>query len=122
MPPGIRRVGGVAGSLTRPAAAPVAVLDSGLDLANADLVARAGTNCVKPGTTPQDDSGHGTNVGGIIGARNSGAGVTGVAPGTPLYAVKVLAKSGIRHALPDPLRDQLGHGERAPRSASASRT
>jgi subtilisin len=94
VPPGIRRVGGVAGSLTRPAAAPVAVLDSGLDLANADLVARAGTNCVRPGTTPQDDSGHGTNVGGIIGARNTGAGVTGVAPGTPLYAVKVLAKNG----------------------------
>ncbi len=70
------------------------MLDSGLDLANADLVARAGINCVKPGTAPQDDSGHGTNVGGIIGARNSGAGVTGVAPGTPLYAVKVLAKSG----------------------------
>jgi len=94
VPPGIRRVGGVAGSLTRPAAAPVAVLDSGLDLANADLVARAGTNCVKPGTPPQDDSGHGTNVGGIIGARNTGAGVTGMAPGTPLYAVKVLSKSG----------------------------
>jgi len=92
--PGIRRVGGVAGTLTRAAAAPVAVLDSGLDLANADLVARAGTNCVKPGASPQDDSGHGTNVGGIVGARNSGAGVTGVAPGTPLYAVKVLSKSG----------------------------
>jgi len=94
VPPGIRRVGGVAGTLTRPAAAPVAVLDTGLDLANADLVARAGTNCVKPGAAPQDDSGHGTNVGGIIGARNTGAGVTGVAPGTPLYAVKVLAKNG----------------------------
>ena len=94
VPPGIRRVGGVVGTLTRAAAAPVAVLDSGLDLANADLVARAGTNCVKPGTSPQDDSGHGTNVGGVIGARNSGAGVTGVAPGTPLYAVKVLSKSG----------------------------
>ena len=95
VPPGIRRVGGVAGTLTRPAAAPVAVLDSGLDLANSDLAARAGINCVKAGTAPQDDSGHGTNVGGIIGARNSGAGVTGVAPGTPLYAVKVLAKSGM---------------------------
>jgi subtilisin family serine protease len=94
VPPGVRRVGGVAGTLTRPAAAPVAVLDSGLDLANADLVTRAGINCVKTGTAPQDDSGHGTNVGGIIGARNSGAGVTGVAPGTPLYAVKVLGKTG----------------------------
>jgi subtilisin family serine protease len=94
VPPGIRRVGGVVDGLTRPATAPVAVLDSGLDLANADLDARSGTNCVKPGTAPQDDSGHGTNVGGIIGARNTGAGVTGVAPGTPLYAVKVLGKTG----------------------------
>ena len=122
VPPGIRRVGGVAGTLTRPAAAPVAVLDSGLDLANADLVARAGINCVKTGTAPQDDSGHGTNVGGIIGARNSGAGVTGVAPGTPLYAVKVLGKSGHGHALPDPLRHQLGHGQRRRARASAWRT
>ena len=94
VPPGILRVGGMSGGLTRPAAAPVAVLDSGLDMANADLVARTGTNCVKPGTPPQDDSGHGTNVGGIIGARNSGAGVTGVAPATPLYAVKVLGRTG----------------------------
>ena len=122
VPPGIRRVGGVAGSLTRPAAAPVAVLDSGLDLANADLAARAGINCVKPGTAPQDDSGHGTNVGGIIGARNTRrrrhrrrarhAALRGQGAGQDRH----------RHALPDPLRDQLGHGERAPRSASASRT
>src|SRR5258705_11641631 len=43
---------------------------------------------------PQDDNGHGTHVAGTIAARNDGSGVVGVAPGTRLYSVKVLAKSG----------------------------
>jgi subtilisin family serine protease len=63
-------------------------------MTNRDLNAVAGTNCIKPGAAPQDDNGHGTNVGGIIAARNNGTDVTGVAPGTPLYAVKVLDRSG----------------------------
>jgi subtilisin family serine protease len=41
-----------------------------------------------------DDEGHGTYVAGVIGARNDGAGLVGVAPGTELYAVKVLGTSG----------------------------
>ena len=49
-----------------------------------------GVNCVKPGTPAQDDNGHGTNVAGIVAARNTGTGVVGVAPGTRVYAVKVL--------------------------------
>ena len=49
-----------------------------------------GVNCVKPGTPAQDDNGHGTNVAGIVAARNTGKGVVGVAPGTRVYAVKVL--------------------------------
>jgi subtilisin family serine protease len=71
------------------------VLDSGIDLANADLAASDGTNCIKPGTTSTDDNGHGTNVAGIIAARNNGARVTGVAPGTRLYSVKVLNSKNI---------------------------
>ena len=62
----------------------------GIDLANAELDAATGVNCVKPGTPAQDDNGHGTNVAGIIAARNTGKGVVGVAPGTRVYAVKVL--------------------------------
>ena len=73
-----------------PATSAVAVLDTGIDLANPDLDAVTGTNCVKPGTSAQDDNGHGTNVAGIIAARNTGSGVVGVAPGTRVYAVKVL--------------------------------
>jgi subtilisin len=94
-PAGIRRVGGVSGTLAHEAAdSPVAVVDSGIDLTNTDLNAANGTNCVKPGTIAKDDNGHGSNVAGIIAARNNGAGVVGVAPGTRLYAVKALGRTG----------------------------
>ena len=87
----IRRVGAAIPPLVHQAASVgVAVLDSGVDLANPDLDAVTGTNCVAPGKPAQDDNGHGTNVAGIIAARNNGKGVVGVAPGTRVYAVKVL--------------------------------
>ncbi len=94
-PVGIRRID--AGTLTQVHGASgvgVAVLDTGIDLNNTDLNAVSGTNCVKPGTPAQDDNGHGTNVAGIIAARDQGAGVVGVAPGTTLYSVKVLNNRG----------------------------
>ena len=94
-PVGIRRVGAVTGSQAHAASAVgVAVLDTGIDLANKDLAAVSGTNCVKPGTPAADDNGHGTHVAGTVAARNSGAGLVGVAPGTKLYAVKVLGPKG----------------------------
>ena len=90
-PPGVRRAGGATPALAhQPATSAVAVIDTGIDLANPELDAVSGTNCVKPGTSAQDDNGHGTNVAGIIAARNTGSGVVGVAPGTRVYAVKVL--------------------------------
>jgi subtilisin family serine protease len=91
VPPGIRRVR--AATTTQASAAAngaVAVIDTGLDLANADLNAVSGVNCIKPGTSAQDDNGHGTHVAGTLAGRNTGSGVVGVAPGTKLYAVKVL--------------------------------
>src|SRR3954452_23886048 len=94
-PPGIRRVGAATATTVHgPSTTGVAVLDSGADLANPDLNVAGGTNCVKPGTPASDDNGHGTNVAGIIAARNDGKGVAGVAPGTRLYPVKVLGKTG----------------------------
>ena len=71
----------------------VAVLDTGIDIANSDLNAANGTNCIKTGRSAQDDNGHGTNVAGIIAGKNQGAGIIGVAPGTKLYAVKVLGST-----------------------------
>jgi subtilisin len=90
-PAGVRRAGGATLALAHaPATTAVAVIDSGVDLANPELDAASGVNCVKPGTSAQDDNGHGTNVAGIIAARNTGSGVVGIAPGTRVYAVKVL--------------------------------
>lgn len=94
-PVGIRRIGAANGSLVHTASGvSVAELDTGIDLANRDLNAVSGVNCIKSGAAAQDDNGHGTNVAGIIGAEDQGWGVVGVAPGTKLYAVKVLSKSG----------------------------
>jgi subtilisin len=95
VPAGVRRLGAGARSKVREAStARVAVLDSGVDLSHPDLNAVEGTNCVSPGTPPSDEDGHGTHVAGTIGARNDGRGVVGVAPGTKIYAVKVLDGSG----------------------------
>ena len=95
LPVGIRRIGAATLTQAHPAAnAAVAVLDTGIDLANADLNAANGVNCVTPTATAQDDNGHGTHVAGTIAAKNAGTGVTGVAPGTKVYAVKVLNSAG----------------------------
>jgi subtilisin len=95
VPPGIRRIGAATAALVHGAAgSAVALLDTGADLTNPDLNVAGGTNCVKPGTAPKDDNGHGTNVAGILAARNDGEGVVGVAPGTAIYAVKVLDAKG----------------------------
>jgi subtilisin len=94
-PAGVRRIQGATSTTTREAAdAAVAVIDTGIDLGHPDLDAAHGANCVTPGQPAQDDDGHGTHVAGTIGARNNGSGVVGVAPGTRLYAVKVLDANG----------------------------
>ena len=95
LPVGIERIGAATTTQVHTASGVnVAVLDTGIDLNNSDLNAVSGTNCITPGTSAQDDNGHGTNVAGIIAAKDQGAGVVGVAPGTKLYAVKVMSKAG----------------------------
>jgi subtilisin len=74
---------------------PVAVIDTGLQPSHPDLRVVGGINYSSPITTKWNDGhGHGTHVGGIIGARDNGIGVVGIAPGTPLWAVKVLNDQG----------------------------
>ncbi len=86
----------------------VAVLDSGVDDTHPDL-----REAVSPGDSvscadgrpdarfgawrPDDgvtESGHGTHVAGIIGAARDGRGVTGVAPGVRIAAVRLLGPLG----------------------------
>ena len=94
VPPGIRRVGAGTLATARGAAThSVAVVDTGIDLDHPDLNVGSSTDCTATGSA-DDDHGHGTHVAGTIGARNHGAGVVGVAPGTKVHAVKVLRADG----------------------------
>ena len=95
-PTGIRRVNAATTTTTQGTAASVnvAVIDTGIGLSNTDLNVQPGTNCVSPGSAPEDDNGHGTHVSGTIAAKNTGSRVVGVAPDTQLWAVKVLNAQG----------------------------
>lgn len=88
---GVQRIGGGAKAA---AGVAVAVLDTGIDLTHPDLNAVAGTNCTggpnRRTSAVSDGHGHGTHVAGTIAG---GSGI-GVAPGTAVYAVKVLDDTG----------------------------
>ncbi|MFD8707939.1 S8 family serine peptidase [Kitasatospora sp. NPDC059648] len=90
----------------------VAVLDSGVDDTHPDLRAavdpKASASCAdgrpdaRTGSWRPDsgveESGHGTHVAGIIGAARDGHGVTGVAPGVRIAAVRLLGPLGQYYA------------------------
>jgi len=71
----------------------VAVLDTGIDLAHADLSVAASKYSAF-GDSCQDKDGHGTHVTGIIAALDNKIGVLGVAPAATPYCVKVLNNNG----------------------------
>lgn len=73
---------------------PVAIIDTGIQKKHPDLNVVGGKDCVSKSNNYDDGNGHGTHVAGTVAARDNAAGVVGVAPGTPLYAVKVLDSSG----------------------------
>jgi subtilisin len=58
-----------------------------------DLNIAGGINC-STGNSFNDGNGHGTHTAGTIGAINNADGVVGVAPGIPIYSVRVLNNAG----------------------------
>ncbi len=79
----------------------VAVIDTGIDLDHPDLNVVASVDCSggspfkqECGSGGDDDNGHGTHVSGTIGALDNDIGVVGVAPGSRMWAVKVLRSDG----------------------------
>ena len=80
----------------------VAVIDTGMDLRHEDLrfnIYNNGMDAINQRTGKNigaDDNGHGTHVGGIIGAEgNNGVGSTGVAWGIQLLSAKALGSDGL---------------------------
>ncbi|MBW3620115.1 MAG: S8 family serine peptidase [Actinobacteria bacterium] len=118
VPTGVSRVGATIGVGSRIRIdADVAVLDTGVDAQHPDLRVHHRVDCTRPeaGSSSSsflpalvtvagsrrerkvcapdrgdDDTGHGTHVAGVIGAKDDGRGVVGVAPGVRIWGVKVL--------------------------------
>src|SRR4029079_6545784 len=93
IPAGVAR-GGVPPATSHGNGGGVAVLDTGVDLAHADLAGTVDAFNGFGGPSCQDDQGHGTHVAGIIAARDNSVDVVGVAPSTQIYCVKVLDSVG----------------------------
>jgi subtilisin len=72
------------------------IIDTGIDANHPDLnVDESRSKSFLQGVTSfEDDNGHGTHIGGIIGALNNNFGTLGVASGTSLVGLKVLDLNG----------------------------
>jgi subtilisin len=92
VPTGINRIDADVNAPASVAAPAVAVIDTGSG-PHPDLNIVGGVNC-STGKSFNDGNGHGTHVAGTIGAISNGAGVVGVAPGVPIYSVRVLNNAG----------------------------
>ncbi|MFO7627917.1 MAG: S8 family serine peptidase [Prochlorococcaceae cyanobacterium] len=74
----------------------VFVMDTGISSTTGDLNVRTewGYNFISPGSSAEDDNGHGTHLAGTIGALANNIGIVGIAPGVNLIPYKVLDKNG----------------------------
>ena len=82
---------------TRGSGVTVAVVDTGVKSSHSDLSNRvlSGTDYVVPGTSANDENGHGTHVAGIIAAvHNNNRGIAGFAPSAKILPVRVLDRNG----------------------------
>jgi len=89
-PWGITRIGGAGSGIGKRAW----IIDTGLDSDHPDLNVNAGCSTSFVSGSWEDKNGHGTHVGGTIGAINNTIGVVGVAAGATLCAVQVLNAAG----------------------------
>jgi subtilisin len=74
----------------------VFIMDSGIDLDHPDLNVNAShsRSFLPNNGDPNDGFGHGTHVAGIIGAKDNGFGLLGVAAGATLVSYRVLDENG----------------------------
>ena len=81
---------------TRGSGVTVAVIDTGVKSSHTDFDGiLSGTDFVAPGTSANDENGHGTHVAGIIGAvYNNKKGIAGMAPKAKILPVRVLDRNG----------------------------
>ncbi|MDL5158969.1 S8 family serine peptidase [Actinomycetospora termitidis] len=73
-----------------------AVVDDGIDPNHPELNVVGGTDCLSGTATGSQvvRGSHGTNVSGVLAARDDEFGVVGIAPGAPLLGVSVFPESG----------------------------
>lgn len=84
-------------SYTRGSGVTVAVVDTGVRSSHSDLSGNvlSGIDYVAPGTSANDENGHGTHVAGIIAAlHNNSRGIAGMAPRAKILPVRVLDRDG----------------------------
>jgi subtilisin len=72
------------------------ILDTGIDSDHGDLNVdkNRSRSFLQDNSSYEDDNGHGTHIGGIIGALNNTIGTLGIASGATLVGLKVLDKNG----------------------------
>jgi hypothetical protein len=97
MPAGVQQIRAPAArsrTPVRPVNADVFVLDTGVARGHRDLNVVSARSFVASEPDPWDRHGHGTAVAGVIGARDNGLDIVGVAPGVRIHSLKVLNRHG----------------------------